>query len=632
MGRKEMKKRAKFVLRRHYVLFVVLCLAAAFIGVEFTGSLDTVMQVVEYDATEPAAVLPEEQEIQAKTPLAGSRWGLTDVLLELIENGGEGGKALSEQIQTDILQESADKNPAFGRSRGVLSSVINSLASGSFVITILSAASSVIGSENAVIAILVVLSFLAMFAVWFFVTNLYTLIARRLFLEGRIYGKISADRLLFLVRAKKWTKAAFTMLLTTVLYFLWSLTVVGGVIKRYSYFLVPYIAAENPDLGAWQTVTLSRKMMRGHKWECFVFELTFLGWYLLGLVTFGLSAILFSNPYRLAAFSEYYAELRRQALGQGLPGSEGLNDRWLFEVPAAEVLASAYGDVLELLNRPRAPVPEVKGFRGFLANVFGILLTSTPEQKAYEEERAIQARIERGRKELEGRAYPVRLFPCAGNKGAAGKPEKEESSHYLRHYTIWSLVVMFFLFAMVGWVWEVVLHLVAEHELVNRGMLYGPWLPIYGTGGVMILVVLNRFRSKPALEFALAVVLCGVVEYFTSYVTELTHNGQKWWDYSGYFLNLDGRICAEGLLVFGLGGMLVVYVLAPMLDNQIRRIPQKTLVPVCVALVFCFVADWAVSTVRPNAGKGVTEDHSAEVQAATGGGLPQSAAFSEKGE
>ena len=57
------------------------------------------------------------------------------------------------------------------------------------------------------------------------------------------------------------------------------------------------------------------------------------------------------------------------------------------------------------------------------------------------------------------------------------------------------------------------------------------------------------------------VVLCGVVEYFTSYYLEVTQ-GKKWWDYSGYFLNLNGRICAEGLLVFGVGGMAIVYALA----------------------------------------------------------------------
>ena len=62
---------------------------------------------------------------------------------------------------------------------------------------------------------------------------------------------------------------------------------------------------------------------------------------------------------------------------------------------------------------------------------------------------------------------------------------------------------------------------------------------------MLILVLLYRLRKRPALEFTAAVVLCGFLEYMTSLVMEISTGGTKWWDYSGYFLNLDGRICAE---------------------------------------------------------------------------------------
>lgn len=130
---------------------------------------------------------------------------------------------------------------------------------------------------------------------------------------------------------------------------------------------------------------------------------------------------------------------------------------------------------------------------------------------------------------------------------------------------------------------------------------------IYGTGGVLILVVLNKFRENPVVEFIAAVILCGCVEYYTSYYLEMAHNGQKWWDYSGYFLNLNGRICAEGLLVFGLGGMAIVYLLAPMLDNYFRKIKLSILVPLCVALLCIFCVDQVYSGKHPNTGKGITD-------------------------
>ena len=148
--------------------------------------------------------------------------------------------------------------------------------------------------------------------------------------------------------------------------------------------------------------------------------------------------------------------------------------------------------------------------------------------------------------------------------------------------------MLFFIFAFVGWFWEVLLHIIADGEFVKRGVLHGPWLPIYGYGGILILTVLKQFRSKPLVQFITIMILCGTIEYWASVYLEAIYDGQKWWDYTGYFLNLHGRICAEGLLVFGLGGIAVVYIVAPLLDNIICKINKKTLVTVCCILVFLF--------------------------------------------
>ena len=158
-----------------------------------------------------------------------------------------------------------------------------------------------------------------------------------------------------------------------------------------------------------------------------------------------------------------------------------------------------------------------------------------------------------------------------------------------------------------GWLWEVSIHLVEDGVFVNRGVMHGPWLPIYGSGAMMILIVLNKFRKKPWLEFILAIVLCGVVEYVTSWLLEKNHDGTKWWDYTGYFLNINGRICAEGLLVFGIAGMATVYVMGPILDNVLRRIRGRFIFPLCAVLVVLFVIDMIYSHYYPNTGKGITD-------------------------
>ncbi len=121
----------------------------------------------------------------------------------------------------------------------------------------------------------------------------------------------------------------------------------------------------------------------------------------------------------------------------------------------------------------------------------------------------------------------------------------------------------------------------------------------------MILIFLNRFRKNVALEFGTTLVLCGLVEYFTSYFLEINH-GLKWWDYSGYFLNLNGRICAEGLLVFCLGGLAIVYLLAPVLDNLLNKLNHKFLLSIVSILLIIFITDQVYSNKHPNTGKGIT--------------------------
>lgn len=123
----------------------------------------------------------------------------------------------------------------------------------------------------------------------------------------------------------------------------------------------------------------------------------------------------------------------------------------------------------------------------------------------------------------------------------------------------------------------------------------------------MMLTLLNKLRKKTVITFFMTVALCGSVEYFTSYYLEKIHNGQKWWDYSGYFLNFHGRICAEGLFVFGMGGMIIIYFAAPLLDNLLRKIHYKRLVFVSLLLVLLLGADQVYSMKHPNTGKGITD-------------------------
>lgn len=125
-------------------------------------------------------------------------------------------------------------------------------------------------------------------------------------------------------------------------------------------------------------------------------------------------------------------------------------------------------------------------------------------------------------------------------------------------YSLHTLFVLFFVFCFIGWCWECGYHLILDHRMVNRGMLYGPWLPIYGAGGVLILVFLRPFSSYPSKLFFMILVLCGSMEYITGWALETIWH-TRWWDYREYTFQIQGRVSLIGLIVFGLGGLGIVY-------------------------------------------------------------------------
>ena len=564
-NRSQIKRQGRASLKRHYLLFVGVCLIAAFLSSEFRGALSfSNAQVYASPASEEAATAGSAG---AKTQLRAASF--TDLLQVILEEDIQKGQQLTEEVENSILS-AAEKDQILGRSRGVLANLVNQITSGSILVTLVMAATSITGSEILGILLLVIIGTAAMFSFWFFVQNLFPVVVRRIFLEGMIYQRVTPQRFVFLLRIKRWLKAAWIMFVKYLLYTLWSLTLVGMVVKRYSYYLVPYIVAENPDMTARQAITLSRKMMQGHKWECFLFELSFLGWHLLGIITFGLVDLFYTNPYKIASFSEYYARLRAESIAQKLPGSELLWDVYLYQKADSEEIAARYADVIEVMNAPDHADESLPGWRGFLANHFGILFWPREQERLFEEHSADLVQVKSLMDDVRGEAYPARLYPI---------PEEErrklvQQINYMRHYSLWSLAAIFLSVAMFGWLWEVGLHLVTNGALVNRGSLHGPWLPIYGVGSVLMLTLLYRLRSRPALEFGATIVLCGFLEYMASVIMEYLNDGVRWWDYSGYFLNLNGRICAEGLLLFGVGGMCIVYVVAPILDNLLHHMQQ----------------------------------------------------------
>ena len=92
--------------------------------------------------------------------------------------------------------------------------------------------------------------------------------------------------------------------------FLWTLLFyIPGIVKSYSYAMTNYILIDNPNMTANEAITESRKMMNGHKFDLFILDLSFIGWYILSSFTFGI-LLLYVQPYHLAARAEFYENIR----------------------------------------------------------------------------------------------------------------------------------------------------------------------------------------------------------------------------------------------------------------------------------------------------------------------------------
>ena len=597
LKRKEMKKRAKQVVKKHYWLLLILCLGMALFGTEFSSTLN----FVRTERTEMDSKTKENKNaIQYNSRLA-----LDDILNDALDGHIDEAYRLANNLKLEEITQNStvQKGIVLGRSRGVLADLVNNITSGYFLVVLLSAIESLGLSKNIIIALFIILSAIVLFLVWMFIKNVLQTILRRMFLECRLYDKVPFQRILFLAKVKKWCKVAVTLAMKVLFQTLWACTIIGGVIKRYSYYLVSYIVAENPDIGWKEAITISRKMMDGYKWECFKLEMSFLLWDIAGFLTLGISDLFYTNAYKIATYTEFYVQVRLLAKKNGVKGTELLNDLYLYEKADALTLDEAYIDVLFMDYYLPKKTEHLNGIKGFMARNLGITLYPRKEELQLETMQYEDAKFRLMQDALTGKGYPSRLFPI---------PEKEKDIkaghiNYMRRYSPISLILIFFVFCVTGWVWEVSLHLVADGTFVNRGMLHGPWIPIYGAGSLLILTLLYRLRKKPILEFTAIVILAGIIEYMTSYYTEELFSGKKWWDYQGYFLNLDGRICAEGLLTFGIGGMILVYLIAPMLDNYLRKMKTQIAVPICVILLTLFMIDQVYSFINPNTGHGITD-------------------------
>jgi len=145
------------------------------------------------------------------------------------------------------------------------------------------------------------------------------------------------------------------------------------------------------------------------------------------------------------------------------------------------------------------------------------------------------------------------------------------------------IFLCFLIYSFIGWLWEDILSIIKDHRFVNRGFLNGPYCPIYGVGGLVFLYA-GQFIADPITLFLVGGSIACVIEYITSYTMEKLFKA-RWWDYSDWPLNLNGRICLYGFLAFG-GASVAIRYLHPHLLEFVRAIPYNHVWAIILAVIF----------------------------------------------
>lgn len=166
--------------------------------------------------------------------------------------------------------------------------------------------------------------------------------------------------------------------------------------------------------------------------------------------------------------------------------------------------------------------------------------------------------------------------------------------------------LLFIIYAVIGWCMEVICKLIQYKKFVDRGFLIGPYCPIYGVGALLITFFLNKYVQDPVVLFVMAVVVCGILEYLTSYFMEKIYHA-RWWDYSSKKFNINGRICLSNLIAFGILGMFIMYISNPFLIGQLEKLPSLWLNIIFWSVLSIFVIDNIVSGIINNSIKTTTK-------------------------
>lgn len=162
------------------------------------------------------------------------------------------------------------------------------------------------------------------------------------------------------------------------------------------------------------------------------------------------------------------------------------------------------------------------------------------------------------------------------------------------HYTIIQWLFFFYFYCFFGWVFESTYVSLKSRKFVNRGFMRGPFLPIYGSGGIMMLVVSMPFRDNLVLTYIAGCIGATVLEFVTGTVMEALFK-VRYWDYSKLKFNYKGYICLSSTLAWGFLTIFMTEFLHKGVENIVLSIPEQVMTILTIILTFYIAVDFALS-------------------------------------
>lgn len=290
--RRELKKKAREVVKKNYWTAIVVCFLIAILTGEFGTSIVGIWQVD--NSTDPDYAINQDD-------IFATSENKNDKIKEILQKWYNFN---NQEIWVNNLED---------KSIDLINANINSITKSEKYIYKIWDAIELFKAEKPVMAIgLIMASILAMIYIVFLAEPL--LVAERVyFIKARKNPNTKIGAMKEVFKKGNWSNIAIIMLLKNIYNALWFLTIIGGFIKTYEYRMIPYILAENPTMKRKEVFELSKKMMKKNKWRAFILDMSFIWWAILSLLTFGLVNVLYLNPYRIATSVELYEALKENS-------------------------------------------------------------------------------------------------------------------------------------------------------------------------------------------------------------------------------------------------------------------------------------------------------------------------------